>query len=254
MTQSGKEAAPATKYSASNGPLAASASNTSATKNRKSVAGRAADTVGDEDDEQAPESFISEDPAQAGQQGLTGGNHRFADADAAEGRQRSDQQQRRQYPAQSLNAVTEARSQHGGQRCGENDTDQAETFPCCGQPRSQDRFLADVRTPCLVGHAGRREAEVGQRQRAEQPERDVLIGRIEERDEADGKRQQGQRHHARPGNTVGQPAEPGVDAGIEQTGAEEDETEQRQLHAGVFGVVTGDVDVDREGCEGQGEA
>jgi hypothetical protein len=51
---------------------------------------------------------------------------------------------------------------------------------------------------------------------------------------------------------VGQPAEPRVDAGIEQAGAEQDEAEHGQLHAGGLGVEARHMDVDGQRGEGQG--
>jgi hypothetical protein len=53
---------------------------------------------------------------------------------------------------------------------------------------------------------------------------------------------------------VGQPAQPGVDAGIEQAGTEQDGAEQRQFHAGGFGVEARHVDVDRQRRKGQRQA
>jgi hypothetical protein len=53
---------------------------------------RSGDAVRDKYDEQAPKCHIGKDLPQAGQQGLTDGRHRLADADPAEGGCRSNQQ------------------------------------------------------------------------------------------------------------------------------------------------------------------
>ena len=55
-------------------------------------------------------------------------------------------------------------------------------------------------------------------------------------------------------HAVGQPAQPGVDAGIEQAGAEQDGAEQGQFHAGRFGIEARHMDVDRQRGEGQRQA
>jgi hypothetical protein len=176
------------------------------------------------------------------------------ETDADKGRNRRNQQQGRQYPAQAFDPFAEIRRQQGGQRRGQNHAEQAETFSCCGQPGSQPGIQADVRPPGLIGHRGCRETDVGQRQRTDQPEGGVLRRRIEQRDEADGERHQGNCHHARSGDAVGQPAEPGIDAGVEQAGTEQDGAEQRQLHAGGFGVVMRHMYVDRQCSKGERQA
>ena len=116
------------------------------------------------------------------------------------------------------------------------------------------RIAPDVGAPGLVGDRGGGEAEVGQRQRRQQPQRNMTVGRIEQGDETQREGQQRHRDHGRPAHAVGQPAQPGVDAGIEQARAEQDGAEQGQFHAGGFGVEARHMDVDRQRGKGQRQA
>ena len=128
------------------------------------------------------------------------------------------QQQGRQQPGQAGNALAEVFGQQGRQGRRQHHAEQAEALAGGGEPGAGAGVVADIGAPGLVGHGSGGEAEVSERQRADQPGRRMLGRRVEQGDEADRERQQRDRHHARARDTVGQPAQPGVDAGVEQAG------------------------------------
>ena len=206
------------------------------------------------DQQQPAKGDIGHNPAQAGQQPLPGCRQRPADADPRKGGRRSDQQQGRQDPAEPGNAFVQRAGQQCRQGGGKDHAEQPETFAGRGQAGAQRRIDSDIRPPGLIGNGSGGEAEISQGQRSEQPRRGLPGRRVEQGNETEPEGQQGQPHHAPPRDPVGQPAQPGIDAGIEQAGAEQDETEQRQLHARRFGVIARHMDVDRQGGEGERQA
>jgi hypothetical protein len=207
-----------------------SSCSTSATKKRNSVAGTAAAMpLAMKDAEQAAKGAVIEDPAQAGQQRLPRRVHRLAGADPAEGGDSGDQQQRRQHPERRLMPSPSLLASNAGRAAARTTPSQPEAFAGRGQPRALGGSGADVGAPGLIGDRCGREAEVGQRQRAGQPRRREIDRRVEQGDETERRRAQGQRHHGRARHAIGQPAQPRVDAGIEQAGAEQDGAEQREF-------------------------
>lgn len=203
------------------------------------------DAVGDKDQQQTAKSLVGKDPAQAGQQGLARHRRRRPGRHAVETDRRGKQQKRRQQPAQAGDTLVHAGSQHGRQGGRKHHAEQPEALARRRQTGAQPGIAADIRPPGLVGDRCRRKAEIGQRQGPEQPDRRALSRRIEQGDEAQAERQQGQRQHAPARHPVRQPAQPRIDPGIEQARPEQDQAEQRQRHARHLGIKARHMHVDR---------